>query len=101
MFERICKPFQKRKPPKKWLDLYQRGVDPAKLKKGDKVTVSPNLKTGTRFLTDQLFVVNAISDNNIQLERTGIQKTLYGSTIITIDEHHVYFADDFDIPPEK
>lgn len=77
-----------------WRDDAQRkflpGIDPADLKPGAKVTISPNLMVHDRSYTNELLTVVAVNTQNVQLSRKH-----GGNVILALHEHHFYAADDF------
>ena len=70
------------------------GIDPADIRPGSKVTISPNLVVHDRSYTNEVMTVVAVNACNVQLRRP---KPFLGSDLIVLSfhEHHFYAADDF------
>ena len=71
------------------------GIDPADMKRGMKVTISPNLRLGDRSYCTEIFEIEATNACHAQLKR--LTKATYGGqhVVIVLAEHHVYAADNF------
>ena len=72
------------------------GVSIADLKKGDKITVSPNLNILDRSYLDGIFEVLALNIHTIQVK--GLVGFWKGKTVLFADfERHFYMAKDFEV----
>lgn len=71
------------------------GIDPADLKVGQRVTLSPNLSIYDRSYIDETFIVLAINSASAQLYREKKRPYSSQDIIIMFHERHIYAADSF------
>lgn len=76
-------------------DTFVSGIDPADMKPGMKVTISPNLRQGDRSYTTEILEVVAINSGHVQV-RFSRPHCGATTTILHLHEHHFYAADHFD-----
>jgi hypothetical protein len=72
------------------------GIDPADLKPGALVTISPNLRVHDRSYASEVLRVVAVNSTHVQVRRT----TTYGAAdrpiLLMQHEHHFYSAEGFE-----
>lgn len=70
------------------------GIDPAALRIGQTLTISPNLDNGDRSYTTELLTVAAVNSGHVQLRR---ERDAFGNGLIIVvcSDHYFYAADDF------
>lgn len=75
-------------------DTFVSGIDPADLKSGMKVTISPNLRIHDRSGTDCIHTVIAVNSSHVQMIGDG---GFYAEKprLWLIHEHHFYDASHF------
>ena len=71
------------------------GIDPADLKIGMRVTISPNLRQGDRSYCTELLEVQAFNACHVQLRFLDRKSNHRDHIIIVCAEHHIYSAEDF------
>ncbi len=84
-----------------WRDTAKRdllpGIDPADLRVGMRITLSPNLRTGDRSGTTELHTILALNTGHVQTKTdAGFYKDRPGLWLVS--EHHFYLADAFVAP---
>ena len=69
------------------------GIDPADLKPGSRITISPNLRLGDRSYTDTIHTVLAVNSCHVQ---TMPDNSYNGKPVLLMaHEHHFYSAAEF------
>lgn len=74
------------------------GIDPADLKPGMIVTVSPNLRMSDRSYTTDLLEVVAVNAGHCQVRPCGSDRE---PAILLLHEHHFYSAETFERPERE
>lgn len=69
------------------------GVDPAELKPGQLVTVSPNLMCHDNSYTREVLTIVAVNTAHVQVRRADSANTLL---VLPVHQHHFYLADNFE-----
>lgn len=89
-----------RRENSKWREevkaLFVTGIDPADLKAGDKVTISPNLRIHDRSYTNEVLTVKAVNSCHVQVLREKPLSGTNGLVNLLHHEHHFYLANDFE-----
>ena len=66
------------------------GIDPADLKPGMQVTLSPNLMVHDRSWANEVCVILAANCQNVQIKTRS-----FDQVVVSVHEHHFYDASDF------
>lgn len=73
------------------------GIDPADLRPGQKVTISPNLLTGDRSYATQVHEVVAVNTSHVQTRFPHVVNTQPKRlAVLLAHEYHFYAADGFE-----
>jgi hypothetical protein len=80
---------------KKAQELFLPGIDPADLKKGMRVTISPNLRYEDNSYTDKIHTVLAVNSAQVmtKIDNHWSDKPV----MLLVCDHHFYSADEFDL----
>ena len=68
------------------------GIDPAEIKIGMKVTISPNLMIHDRSYTREIHEVLAVNSNHVQTKIKSYDRPI----LLPVHEHHFYDASGFE-----
>lgn len=83
----------------KWRDeakqTFINGIDPADLKKGMRVTISPNLRHGDRSYATEILIIEAVNSGHAQVRFERPRSWGGATTILVLSEHHFYSAEGF------
>lgn len=77
--------------------MFLPGIDPADLKPGMRVTISPNLRYEDNSYTDTIHTVIAVNQMHVQtrLDRGSVNDK---PVLLMVNDHHFYDASGFEAP---